>query len=82
MSRVLPPLPWSYQTNAPVGAHEGTGFIYLLDANGRKIETLWGTPDEKLASAELICDASDAFHVKQQISSSDLTNTNNGVDPH
>lgn len=56
----LPPLPWSYQTNAPVGQHEGKGFIYLLDANGRKIGTLWGKPDEKLAMAELICDAADA----------------------
>ncbi len=55
----LPPLPWSYSTNAPVGAHEGKGFVYLLDANGRKIGTVWGNPDEKLAVAELICDASD-----------------------
>jgi len=56
----LPPLPWSYQTNARVGEHEGNGFVYLLDANGRKIGTLWGKPDEKLAVAELIMAASDA----------------------
>lgn len=55
----LPPLPWSYSTNAPVGQHEGKGFVYLLDADGRKIGTVWGKPDEKLAVAELICDASD-----------------------
>lgn len=54
----LPPLPWSYETNAPVGAHEGKGFVYLLDANGRKIGTVWGNPDEKLALAEFILDAS------------------------
>lgn len=54
----LPPVPWSYETNAPVGVHDGKGFVYLLDANGRKIGTVWGKPDEKLAVAELICDAS------------------------
>mgnify|MGYP001596779109 CR=1 FL=1 len=66
----VPPLPWSYQTNAPVGQHEGKGFLYLLDANGRKIGTLWGRPDEKLAAAELICDASDAANEQR---SSDAT---------
>jgi hypothetical protein len=38
----LPPLPWSYETNAPAGVHDGKGFVYLLDANGRKIGTFWG----------------------------------------
>jgi len=56
----LPPLPWSYLTNAREGQHEGTGFVFLLDANGRKIGTVWGRPDEKLAVVELICDAADA----------------------
>ena len=56
----LPPLPWSYSTNAPVGQHEGKGFVYLLDANGRKIGTVWGKPDEKLATAQMIMEASDA----------------------
>lgn len=55
----LPPLPWSYETNALVGRHEGSGFVYLLDANGRKIGTVWGNPDEKLAIAKLVIDASD-----------------------
>jgi hypothetical protein len=55
----LPPLPWSYQTNAAVGKHEGHGFVYLLDANGRKIASLWGTPVEKIAVAELVMKASD-----------------------
>lgn len=57
--KTLPPLPWSYETNALVGRHDGTGFVYLLDANGRKIGTVWGTPDEKLAIVELIMDAAD-----------------------
>ena len=57
----LPPLPWSYSTTRPVSsAHEGAGHVYLLDANGRRIAALWGKPDEKLAIAELVCDASDA----------------------
>jgi hypothetical protein len=56
----LPPMPWSYETNAPVGQHEGKGFVYLLDADGRKIGTVWGKPDEKLAVIEFICDAAAA----------------------
>lgn len=56
----LPPLPFSYLTNAPEGAGDGVGHVYLLDANGRKIGALWGKPSEKIALAELICDASDA----------------------
>ena len=64
MSEHLPPLPWSYSTNAPVGQHEGKGFVYLLDANGRKIGTVWGNPDEKLATAQMIMEASDAAALK------------------
>jgi hypothetical protein len=56
MSDSLPPLPWSYVTNAPAGLHEGKGFVYLIDANGRKIGTVWGNPDEKLATVALIMD--------------------------
>lgn len=55
----LPPGPWSYETNAAVGAHDGTGFVYILDGNGRKIGTCWGRPDEKLATARLIIRARD-----------------------
>jgi len=53
----LPPMPWIYTTNAPEGQHEGKGFVYLIDANGRKIGTFWGNPDEKIATAEFVCDA-------------------------
>jgi hypothetical protein len=59
----LPPLPWSYQTNSPAGKHEGSGFVYLIDANGRKIAALWGNPEEKIASAQFIIEASDQAHV-------------------
>ncbi len=56
----LPPLPWSYETNAPSGKHEGNGFVYLVDATGRKIGTVWGRPAEKMATIQLIIDASQA----------------------
>lgn len=59
----LPPLPWSYQTNAPMGKHEGSGFVYLIDANGRKIAALWGNSEEKIATAKLITDAADKTHL-------------------
>lgn len=54
----LPPLPYSFQVISTYGGQ--AGFVYILDANGRKIASLWGKPDEKTAMAELICDASDA----------------------
>ena len=54
----LPDVPWSYQS---VGGrdHLGSGHVYILDANGRKIASLWGKPEEKLALAEAICDLSE-----------------------
>jgi hypothetical protein len=52
----LPQRPFSYQVMTTyIGK---TGFVYILDAKGRKIASLWGTPKEKIALAELICDAS------------------------
>lgn len=50
----LPPLPWSYLITASPGKHEGSGHVYIIDANGRKIANLWGTADEKMATCELI----------------------------
>lgn len=55
----LPPLPWTYLTDSPVGKPDGYGFVYLLDANGRKIAALWGKPEEKIATATLILDAAE-----------------------
>jgi len=55
----LPPRPWTYEATFKTGHHPGSGFVYLVDANGRKIANLWGSPDEKIAIAELICDASE-----------------------
>lgn len=50
----LPPGPWSWEDHGFVDRPMGHGFVYLLDATGRKIGTLWGKPAEKVASANLI----------------------------
>lgn len=55
----LPPLPWSYEVQGGISQRDGAGIVYLLDANGRKIGTLWGKADEKLASARMIVEASE-----------------------
>jgi hypothetical protein len=55
----LPPLPWTYLTNSLVGKHPGSGQVYLVDANGRKIATIYCSPEEKIAVAEFICAASE-----------------------
>ena len=59
MAGELPALPWTYQTNALVGKHPGSGFVYVLDANGRKIAVIYCSPEEKIAVAEFICKASE-----------------------
>ncbi|MEA2882417.1 MAG: hypothetical protein QOH32_1673 [Bradyrhizobium sp.] len=51
----LPPMPWSYETNYLAGKHPGSGPVYLVDANGRKIATLYCAPEEKIALAEYLC---------------------------
>jgi hypothetical protein len=48
-SSLIPPLAERYW--------HGKGFVYILDANGRRIAVLWGKIVEKIAMAELICDA-------------------------
>jgi hypothetical protein len=59
MTEHLPPRPWTWIDHGTVDRPIGTGFVYLLDANGRKIGTLWGKPAEKVAMADLICKASE-----------------------
>lgn len=56
MSRHLPPGPWTYETTHPDGQH-GTGHVYLIDANSRKIASIWGTGEEKIALVNLIISA-------------------------
>lgn len=60
MAANLPPRPWHYLITAPEGRHQGSGHVYLIDANNRKIASLWGTADEKIALAQLIINASEA----------------------
>jgi hypothetical protein len=57
MADHLPALPWSYEITALEGEHEGAGHVYIVDATGRKIASIWGKPDEKIAVVQLIMDA-------------------------
>ena len=59
MAAQLPPLPWSYETNSLIGKYPGSGNVYLIDANGRKIAAIYCSPEEKNAVAEFICAASE-----------------------
>ena len=57
MNTHLPPGPWEYETTAPLDQHHGKGHVYIVDANGRKIAVVWGPPDTKLATKDLIINA-------------------------
>jgi hypothetical protein len=60
----LPPLPWTYETNHRIGKPVGSGNVYLVDANGRKIAALYCSPDEKIALAEFLCTVSEHAYAK------------------
>jgi hypothetical protein len=49
----LPAGPWSYLTTAAPGTPDGNGHVYLVDADGKKLASLWGKPDQKMALAKL-----------------------------
>ncbi len=53
----LPPGPYQYETTAPVGEHHGKGHVYIVDATGKKLCSVWGAPDVKMAIADLIITA-------------------------
>ena len=55
----LAPMPWTWITTSPDEGFEGSGHIYLVDANGRKIACIWGKAREKVAAANFICDATE-----------------------
>lgn len=55
----LPSGPYRYETTAAPGAHDGSGHVYIIDAAGRRIASIWGKADEKLALADLIIRASE-----------------------
>ena len=54
MTEALPPRPWEYLTTARPGEHDGSGHIYIIDANGRKIASIWGPAETKMAIVNLI----------------------------
>jgi hypothetical protein len=47
----LPPLPWTY-------AASGDGWLNIVDAEGHRLATLWGSGHRREAVAELIIEAS------------------------
>jgi hypothetical protein len=52
------PRPWDWLW---IGATNGGGHIYLLDATGRKIGVVWGKGGEKEKTADLIIEAVNNF---------------------
>jgi hypothetical protein len=52
----LPAGPWGIIITAKGGDHPGSGHVYLCDGNGRKIASIWGTPAEKIAIANVMID--------------------------
>jgi hypothetical protein len=53
----LPLGPFSYETTAAPGEHDGKGHVYITDANGRKIASIWGSAKEKMELVTLIIEA-------------------------
>lgn len=51
----LPPGPYQLETTRPE-LEPGAGHIYLVDANGRKIASIWGSPAEKISLVNFIID--------------------------
>lgn len=51
------PLPWDWTWIPASNNANGGGYIYIIDANGRKIAAIWGKADEKEATADLIVKA-------------------------
>lgn len=47
------PRPWAIEWSKTV-TQNLSQHVYLVDANGRKIAAIWGKPDEKIATAEMI----------------------------
>lgn len=57
----MAPTPWGWEDQGFVGRPMGHGFVYLLDANGRKIGTAWGKPAEKVVFANMATAAPDLY---------------------
>jgi hypothetical protein len=63
----LPEGPFEYQTTAREGDHHGKGHVYIIDRTGRKIASLWGKPQEKMAMAQFIIDASERLAMERAV---------------
>jgi hypothetical protein len=55
----LPKGPFTFLSTAREGKHLGSGAMFVLDANGRKVATVWGSPEEKVELAALMIEARD-----------------------
>lgn len=56
----LPKGPYEYETTAPLSGSHGNGHVYLVDSDGKKIASIWGKPNQKMALVNWIIDASEA----------------------
>ena len=61
----LPPGPYEYITTADLNDHHGMGHVYLVDTTGKKIASIWGKPDQKLALVDMIICASGGSPIDQ-----------------
>lgn len=57
----MPEGPFEYETTALPGVHHGRGHVYIVDKTGRRIASLWGPAQTKMAMAHLIIEASKRF---------------------
>lgn len=53
----LPQGPFGIVVTATKDQHLGAGHVYICDASGRKVASLWGPADQKIALADLIISA-------------------------
>lgn len=56
----LPAGPYQMLVTASIGEHQGSRHVYVIDGSGRKIASIWGKQDEKLAIADLLIGAREA----------------------
>lgn len=53
----LPAGPYQMLVTATINEHQGSRHVYVIDGTGRKIASIWGKQDEKLAIADLLISA-------------------------
>lgn len=55
----LPKGPYRYEMTALEGEHHGSGHVYLVDADSKRLASIWGKKESKMALADLIIKASE-----------------------